>query len=461
MRLAYHRAALFLAPIAISIILVTIATGRSAPFPIQYPALERTQGLLILFLQCGTAVCASHIAQKHMRRTATRQDAELHELEKRYHLLADHATDLIAVVGQDECIRYASPSFDSVMGHDPTALIGHNIRDYIHPDDLITVYRSGVDTSVNAAAHIIVRLRHANGTWLWVELACFRRSTNDEREIVAVGRDISERKRLEADLIHLHRLDSVGRIAGPLMHDVNNCLTGIGGVAALALEALPVDHQLREDLAAIGHAADRASTLAYQLLSFARKANPAPQALDLNALLHNLSPLLRPLIGPDIDYAMAPAPDLACVRGDPAELEQVILNLVLNARDAMPGGGQLRIETANIALSDASASLRNDRQPRAYVRLTISDTGIGMDAATQARIFEPYFTTKAPGRGSGLGLATCAEIVKRHNGVIHVDSALGHGTKITIELPCAKDQNDAPALAAEADASHVSIDHKS
>jgi len=221
------------------------------------------------------------------------------------------------------------------------------------------------------------------------------------------------------------------------MHDVNNCLTGIGGVAALALEALPVDHQLREDLEAIGHAAGRASTLAYQLLSFARKANPAPQALDLNVLLHSMDALLRPLIGPGIDYVMAPASDLACVRGDPAELEQVILNLVLNARDAMPGGGQLRIETTNIALGDASAALQNDHQLSAYVRLTISDTGIGMDAATQARIFEPYFTTKAPGRGSGLGLATCAEIVKRHNGLIRVDSAPGHGTVVTIELPCA------------------------
>jgi len=459
MRLANHRAALFLAPIAISIILFTIATGRSAPFPIQYPALERTQGLLILCLQCGTAVCASYVARKHIRRTAMRQDAALHELEERYHLLADHAADLIAVVGQDGCIRYASPSFDSMTGHDPTALIGHSVRDYIHPDDLITIHRSVVDASISAAAHIIVRLRHANGAWLWVELACFQRGIDDEREIVAVGRDISERKRLEADLVHLHRLDSVGRIAGPVMHDVNNCLTGIGGVAALALEALPLDHQLRDDLEAIGHAADRASALAYQLLSFARKANPAPQALDLNALLHSLEPLLRPLIGPGIDYVMAPASDLRWVRGDPAELEQVVLNLILNARDAMPGGGQLRIETTNIALSDASASLRNDHQPGAYVRLTISDTGIGMDAATQARIFEPYFTTKAPGRGSGLGLATCAEIVKRHNGIIRVDSTYGHGTNITIDLPCIKEETDVPALAAEADTSHVCIDH--
>jgi len=457
MRPAYHRAALFLAPIAISIILLTIATGRSTPL-IQYPALERTQGLIILCLQCGTAVCASHIARKHIHRTAMRQSAAFHELEERYHLLADHATDLIAVVGQDGCIRYASPSFNCMMGYDPTALIGRNVRDYIHPDDLITLYRSLVDASVKAASHIIVRLRHANGTWLWVELACFQRGNDDERGIVAAGRDISERKRLEADLIHLHRLDSVGRIAGPVIHDVNNCLTGIGGVAALALEELPLDHQLRDDLEAIGHAADRASTLAYQLLSFARKATPAPQALDLNALLLSMDPLLRPLIGPNINYAIVPAPDLAWVRGDPAELEQVILNLVLNARDAMPSGGLLRIETMNITLSDASASLRNDHPPGAYVRLTISDTGIGMDAATQTRIFEPYFTTKAPGHGSGLGLATCAEIVKRHNGIIRVDSVLRHGTRITIELPCVRDQKGAPALMAKADTSHSRID---
>lgn len=442
MRPAYYRATLFLAPIAISAILLTIATGRSAPLPIEYPALQRTPVLVLLYLQCGAVVCTFHLARKHIQRTAMRQKAALHDLEERYHLLAAHATDLIAVVRLDGNIRYASPSFHSMMGHDPTALLGRNVRQYVHPDDQTVLDRSRAGAPGSGAAQIILRIQHANGTWRWVEAACIHHSTNHEPEIVCIGRDISEQKRLEAELHHLRRLDSVGRIAGPVMHDVNNCLTGIGGVAALALEALPRDHQLRDDLEAIGHAADRASALAYQLLSYTRKAARAPQRLDLNTVLQRLGPLLRPLVGPNIDCMLVPAPDLAWILGDPAELEQVVLNLVLNARDAMPGGGEVRIETTNVTVREGAVLAGSHHGPGASIQLTVSDTGLGMDAAIQAHIFEPYFTTKPPGCGSGLGLATCADIVRRHHGTIGVTSALGRGTAITIELPCANEEKD-------------------
>lgn len=440
MRPVYLSATLFLAPIAISAILLTIATGRSAPLPAEYPALQRTPLLVLLYLQCGTAACAFHLARKHTQRTALRQAAALHELEKQYHLLADHATDLIVVVRLDGSIRYVSPSVHAMLGYDPTTLIGRNALEYVHPDDQPAIRRSRAGTLSSGAAQIRIRVQHAHGTWHWVEVACFRNDTDVQHEIVCVGRDISEQQRLEADLDHLRRLDSVGRIAGPVMHDVNNCLTGIGGVAALALEALPSGHQLRDDLEAIGHVADRASALAHQLLSFTRKSTSAPQKLDLNAVLQRLGPLLRPLVGPNIACALVPAPDLASIMGNAAELEQVVLNLVLNARDAMPGGGELRIETMNVLMPEATAG--------ACIRLIVSDTGIGMDTATQARIFEPYFTTRAPGCGFGLGLTTCAEIVKRHHGSMRVASALGRGTTITIDLPCSNDERDVQSCAA-------------
>src|SRR5581483_858870 len=170
MRPAYRRATLFLAPVAISAILLTIATGRSTPFPVSYPALQRIPILVLLYLQCGTVVCAFHLARKRIQRTAMRQKAALRELEARYHLLADHATDLVAVVRLDGSIRYASPSFHSLMGHDPTALIGHNAREYVHPDDqtAINLFRTGA--SGNGTAQITIRVQHANGTWRWVEV---------------------------------------------------------------------------------------------------------------------------------------------------------------------------------------------------------------------------------------------------------------------------------------------------
>jgi len=268
-----------------------------------------------------------------------------------------------------------------------------------------------------------------------MEASSYCRPGHGDFEIVSVSRDISERKRLEAELLHLQRLDGIGRMAAPVMHDVNNFLTGIGGLATLGLQTLPPDHELRSDLEAIGHAADRAATLGSQLLALARKPSFTPQTLDLNTLIHDLAPLLQRLLGPDISLILTLAQHLRPISGDRTQLEQVILNLVINARDAMPDGGAVRIETANGGLAHVDGSSGGPYQVGSHIQLAISDTGCGMDAAIQARIFEPFFTTKAPGRGTGLGLSTCAEIITRHGGFIRVESTPGHGTIFTTSLP--------------------------
>ena len=218
-------------------------------------------------------------------------------------------------------------------------------------------------------------------------------------------------------------------------HDLNNLLTGIATIIALDMQMLSPDHELYRDLASISHATSQAATLIGQLRTLTQPLPFAPRALGLNALVRQLAHFIERLLGPNITVALALAPNLALVWGDASQLEQVVLNVVINARDAMPGGGQLQISTTNLA-ADGAVPLSDARQAGAYVRLSISDSGLGMDAATQARMFEPCFTSKAPGRGSGLGLASCAAIIQQHGGNIQVESFPGHGTTVTIDLPC-------------------------
>lgn len=220
-----------------------------------------------------------------------------------------------------------------------------------------------------------------------------------------------------------------------LAHDLNNLLTGIASIIALDMQMLSPDHELYRDLASISHATSQAATLIGQLRTLTQPLPFAPRALGLNALVRQLAHFIERLLGPNITVALALAPEIALVWGDASQLEQVVLNVVINARAAMPGGGQLQISTTNLA-ADTAMPLPDARKAGAYVRLSISDTGLGMDAATQARMFEPCFTTKTPGRGSGLGLANCAAIIQQHGGNIQVESCLGHGTTVTIDLPC-------------------------
>jgi two-component system, cell cycle sensor histidine kinase and response regulator CckA len=258
---------------------------------------------------------------------------------------------------------------------------------------------------------------------------------NGEKQIVFVLRDITEYKRLEVQLLQSQKMEAIGVLAGGVAHDFNNLLNVINGYSELALEALAQNDPTRQDIKQIWDAGKRAATLTSQLLAFGRKQILQPEILDLNEIIAQMSSMLRRLIGEDIDLATETSADLGMIHADPAKIQQVILNLAVNARDAMPQGGKLTIEAANVELDKSYIKEHSVAKPGAYVMLAISDNGIGMDAETKARIFEPFFTTKGKGKGTGLGLATVYGIVKQSNGFIWVYSEPGEGTSIKIYIP--------------------------
>jgi signal transduction histidine kinase/ActR/RegA family two-component response regulator len=275
----------------------------------------------------------------------------------------------------------------------------------------------------------------------------------DDLQRLASVYDLTERRHLEENLLQAQKMEAVGRLTSGIAHDFNSLVTVISGYGGLALEQVPQKGQLRDDLLEIRNTTERAASLVRQLLAFSRRRPLQPSLLDLNGEVVRVEKMLRRLISEDIDVRVQLEPGPCWVKADPGQIEQVLVNLAVNAQDAMPHGGTLTMQTADVDLTEAYArTLRPvGAWPGAYVMLRVSDTGTGLTSDAQAHLFEPFFTTKEPGKGTGLGLATVYAIVKQNGGCISVDSELAHGTAFTIHLPRVREACDpAEPVAAQA-----------
>jgi two-component system, cell cycle sensor histidine kinase and response regulator CckA len=321
----------------------------------------------------------------------------------------------------------------------PSEVIGKTGFDYF-PSELAAHHAADEQEIVQSGQPLVNREESiadqaGNQRWLLTTKAPLRNSQGEIMGLVGVSHDITQRKRLEAEFLQAQKMESIGRLAGVVAHDFNNLLTVISSYAYLAMDKLLPGDSARGDLQEVQKAAARATDLVRQLLTFARRPIVEPRVLNLNDLIVDLEKTLHSLIGEDIELATLLAPDLGQIKADPGRIEQVLINLVVNARDAMPDGGTLTIETGQVTFDPTDVLMRIGIIAGRYVLLAISDTGMGIADDVRQHIFEPFFTTKEPGRGTGLGLAICYGIVTQHGGSIEVNTTPGQGTTFTIYLP--------------------------
>jgi two-component system cell cycle sensor histidine kinase/response regulator CckA len=363
-----------------------------------------------------------------------RAETALRRSEAQFRALTETSTELISIIEPDLTIRYVSPAVEAMLGYRPEELAGRTAFHTLHPEELprITAALEGPLRAPGAIVTMECRMVHRDGSVRIMEGTV--RNLMDVPGIeglVLVAREITERRQLEEQLRHAQKMEAVGQLAGGVAHEFANLLSIILCYTDLALRDLDPGHPLVPDLEEINKAAVRGSELTSRLLTFSRRHPAQFAAVDLNEIVTKMTRMLEPVLDDRIEVISELSAGMDKVKADPALIEQVVLNLALNARDAMPAGGQIHIATAPVRRAP------NLPATGRYAQLTFSDTGAGMDKATRERIFEPFFTTKPKGKGTGLGLSTVYGIIRQHEGVITVTSAPGRGTTFRIYLPMA------------------------
>ncbi len=364
-------------------------------------------------------------------------------------LAVEHTAEGVVITETDGTITYVNPAFEEITGYRREEVMGQNPRLLKSGRQAPEVYQAMWATLGRGQAWSGSLInKRKDGTFYEAEavISPVRDETGQLINYVAVERDVTHERHLEEQLRQAQKMEAVGQLAGGIAHDFNNLLTIITGYGQLLLEDLELNDPRRLKMAEINKAANRAVVLTRQLLAFGRRQMLVFEVLDLNDVLSNMEQMLHRLISEDIELVIVQGESLGRARTDRGQIEQVILNLALNARDAMPGGGRLTIATSNVELAGEHALTHPEVMPGSYVTLTVSDNGCGISQEAQARIFEPFFTTKEKGKGTGLGLSTVYGIVRQSEGYVFVYSEPGQGTDFRIYLPRVKEQSDVPFL---------------
>jgi len=389
--------------------------------------------LVILVLAVVAVILYSMLYEKVASRNA-----------KRFRRLVDNMLDLVCLINSEGIIQYANEIHERILGIKPEKLKGRNIFDLVHEQDRDD-FMENIQFSKEAEhKRFEFRLNNSEGTPVWVEtFGAFildDKETVEDALFVLASRDITERRALENNLRQSQKMEAVGLLAGGVAHDFNNLLTVINGYTDIMLSKVKPDETIYNYLQQVKKSGQRASSLTRQLLAFSRRQILQPEVINLNKLTQDMEKMLRRLVREDIEFITYYDESLKLIQADPGQVEQILLNLVVNASDAMPSGGKLIIETKNEYLDENYVANETIAKAGDYVRLTVSDNGIGMDKETRERIFEPFYTTKESGKGTGLGLATVYGIVKQSHGAIWVYSELGRGTTFKVYLPVADKQ---------------------
>ncbi len=364
--------------------------------------------------------------------------------EERYRQLVETLGEGITIVDSEENVLLANPAAESVFGVPRGALAGRNLREFLNEKEYARIRaesgRRRHEESTTYELELIrpdggVRLIQVTATPHHDENGAFAGTFGTLHDITEARRTEEALQRIEDRLAQAQKMEAVGRLAGGIAHDFNNLLTVISGYAGLIDENLKSSHPMKPDIEQIRKAAERAADLTAQLLAFSRKQVLQPRVIELNEIVKGMETMLRRVIGEDIELVTALPPRTGNVKADRGQIEQVIINLAANARDAMPAGGKLTIETDNRSLGDSHLREHPELLPGDYVMLAVRDTGVGMNAETLSRIFEPFFTTKEVGKGTGLGLAMVYGIVKQSGGYVYCESVVGEGSTFTMFFP--------------------------
>ncbi len=439
---------------AVRLIAEFLHHGRSIPFIVLTE--DADEKLVAQIIQSGTWNCLtkSRLDGATLVRTIHNTVA-LHSLQqeqqnaeeslRKLSRAVEQSADTVVITDRQGIIEYVNPAFEALTGYTPTEVRGKTPRLLKSGEQGPELYQEMWRTILagNVFRGILVN-RKKNGELYYVEesICPVRDSDGQITHFISNGRDLSERLRLEAQLLQAQKMDAIGRLAGGVAHDFNNLLTIITSYSELALDAVPQNSPLEAKLQEIRQAARRAAELTRQLLAFSRKQPQVLRIVELNSVVGSIAKTLPRLIGEDIDFTFTPGKNIGRVRIDPVQVEQVLMNLAANARDAMPQGGHLRVETSDVRLDDDYVHGKPAVIPKGhYALITVSDDGSGIPAEDLPHIFEPFYTTKPSGKGTGLGLATVYGIVKQNKGFIWVYSESEGGTVFKIYLPCVEDRS--------------------